>query len=325
MRTIALEEHFVSRSFLDRAGFGLGEQDAVNVQSSAVTDLGDIRIKAMDESGIDMQVISHVWPTFDPVPADIQVQIAIGANNQAAQAITTHPSRFAGFAALPMLDATTAADELSRAVNELGFVGALINGRADERFLDHPSLFPVLQRAADLQVPIYLHPGLPNETLRRELYDGFGPEVTYAIGTAAWGWHAETGLHAIRLIAARVFDRLPDLRIILGHMGEMIPFMLERCDEWLTPAARREGLQRTVSETFRHHFWVTTSGMFSLPPLLLLHEVLGAERILFSVDYPFSSNAQGRNFLDSLPISPADIAKISHQNAEVLLRLPAVT
>jgi uncharacterized protein len=323
MRTIALEEHFVSESFLARAGHDLGGQRRLDLSNEQVTDLGDIRIKHMDEAGIDIQVISHVWPTYQSSSAEEQTGISTAANDQLAAAVTTHPDRFAAFAALPMGDPAAAVQELDRAVLGFGFRGALINGRADGRFLDHPSLFPVLERAAQLGVPLYLHPGLPTETLRREHYDGFSPTVSYFLGTAAWGWHAETGLHVLRMIAARIFDRLPDLHIIIGHMGEMLPFMLARADEWLTPAARHDGLERGVADTFRSNFWVTTSGMFTIPPFQLLQQITGADRILFSVDYPFSPNIQGREFLDALPISPADKEKISHLNAERLLKLPA--
>jgi uncharacterized protein len=324
MRIITLEEHFASQAFVESVGYGLGAQDAVDPSAPEITDIGELRLKHMDDSGIEVQVISHVVPTFKPISAARQIEIAVGANNQAARAVADHPDRFAAFAALPMGDADAAVNELERTVGELGFVGALINGRADGRFLDHPSLFTVLERAAALDVPIYLHPGLPTETLRREHYDGFSPAVSYALGTAAWGWHAETGLHVLRMIAARIFDRLPELQIIIGHMGEMIPFMLERADEWLTPAAQREGLQRSVADTFRSNFWVTTSGMFTRPPFQLLQQIIGSDRILFSVDYPFSTNRQGRAFLDTLPISPADKAKISYLNAERLLKLPAI-
>jgi uncharacterized protein len=321
MRTITLEEHFVSQIFLARAGYDLGGQRRVDLSGEQVTDLGEIRLKHMDEAEIDLQVISHVWPTYEPSSANEQIDISAGANDQLAAAVTAHPDRFAAFAALPMGDPAAAVQELDRAVRQLGFQGALVNGRAEGRFLDHPSLFPVLEKAAELGVPLYLHPGLPTETLRREHYEGFSPSVSYILGTAAWGWHAETGLHALRMIAARIFDRLPDLQIIIGHMGEMLPFMLARADEWLTPAARRDGLERGVADTFRSNFWVTTSGMFTAPPFQLLQQIVGTDRILFSVDYPFSPNTQGRAFLDTLCISSDDKEKISHLNAERLLKL----
>jgi hypothetical protein len=323
MRTITLEEHFHSQRFLQRVGANLGGQKRLNSASAEITDLGDLRLKDMDEGGIDLQVVSHTTPTYDALPPEVDIDIARAANNQLAAAVKEHPTRLAAFAALPMSDTAAAVAELNRTVVELGFKGALILGRSGGRFLDHPSLFPILERAQSLRVPLYVHPGLPNETIRREYYEGFSPSTNYFLGTAAWGWHAETGLHALRIIAARTFDRLPDLQIIIGHMGEMIPFMLERIEEFLTPAAMNEGLQRSVVETFRSNFWVTTSGMFSAAPFLLLLQGVGADRIMFSVDYPFSSNRHGRQFLDALEIAPGDKEKISHLNAERLLDLPA--
>ena len=321
MRTIALEEHFVSKRLAETVGAGPAPVDPGRDE---VTDLGPLRLQSMDEASIDVQVISHIWSTYAPLTPGQQIDIATAANDQLATAVAAHPGRFAGFATLPMADTQASVRELDRGVTELGFKGALIFGRAEGRFLDHPSLFPVLERAAALGVPLYLHPGLPTESLRREHYDGLTPAVSQALATAAWGWHAETGLHALRMIASRVFDRLPGLQVIIGHMGEMIPFMLDRIEERLTPAAQREGLERTVAETFRSNFWVTTAGLFTAPPFLLLLQAVGADRILFSVDYPFSSNRQGRAFLDALTISPADQEKISHLNAERLLNLPAV-
>jgi predicted TIM-barrel fold metal-dependent hydrolase len=323
MRTIALEEHFVSQQFIDATGIDMGGQTARNLDFDQAAELGSVRLGHMDDSGIDMQVISHVWPTFQPHTPDQELEITRAANAQVHAAVSAHPDRFAAFAALPMSDPAAAVTELDRTVTELGFKGALINGRADGRFLDDPILFPILERAQALKVPLYLHPGLPTETLRQELYSDLDPSVGFGLGVPAWGWHAEAGLHALRLIVSRVFDRLPDLQIILGHMGEMIPFMLERIEDMLTPAAQRAGLQRTVADTFCSNFWVTTSGMFSQPPFLLLLQVVGADRILFSVDYPFSSNNAGRAFLDAIAVSPADKEKISHLNAEHLLDLPA--
>ncbi len=323
MRTITLEEHFVSRAFLNITGHQFGAQRVGSFSSAEIVNLGELRLQDMDDSGIDVQVISHVEPTLDQIPINQQIEIAKGANNEAAHAIAAHPDRFAAFAALPVADTDAAVDEFQRAVGDLGFKGALINGRAAGRFLDHPSLFPVLQRAALLGVPLYLHPGLPTEVLRREYYADLSPDVSFALSGPAWGWHAETGLHVLRMILAGIFDRLPQLQIIIGHMGEMIPFMLDRTDTLLTPLARRDGLQRSIAETFRSNFWVTTSGLFSPPPFQLLQQTIGIDRILFSVDYPFNKNSEGRAFLNALPISSGDKAKISHLNAEKLLKIPA--
>ena len=320
IRTITLEEHFVSRRFIDVVGVDRGAHRGVDLSSSEVTDLGELRLRDMDKNGIDMQVISHA-----PIPPSQDEDVAAAANDQAAAAIAAHPGRFAAFATLPMSDPQAAVAELRRAVTELGFVGAMISGRASGMFLDAPAYRPLLQTVVDLDVPLYLHPGLPTATPPAEQYAGFGPSVSYVLASTAWGSAAETGLHALRLIAAGIFDQLPNLQIILGHMGEMIPFMLNRADEWLTPAARTENnLQLSVAETFQRNFWITTSGMFSSPQFLLLHQVLGPDRLLFSIDYPFNSNTQGRAFLDALEINPTDKEKLSHRNAERLLHLPSI-
>jgi uncharacterized protein len=204
-------------------------------------------------------------------------------------------------------------------VRSLGFKGAMINGTTNGRFLDDPSFLPILERAVALEVPIYIHPGVPPTVVREAYYTGFDPAVTFLLSTAGWGWHSEVGIHALRLILAGVFDRLPNLQIMIGHMGEMIPFMLARINNVLTPVARN--LQHPVPNYFLQNFFITTSGFFTDPPLLLAMQIIGADRIIFSVDYPYSTNQQGRAFLDSAPISPADKEKVSHLNAERLLKL----
>ena len=155
--------------------------------------------------------------------------------------------------------------------------------------------------------------------MRAAFYGGLPGPAAGALATNAWGWHAEAGLHALRLVAAGAFDRHPGLRVIIGHCGEMIPFMLARIDEMLPPSV--SGLPEPPSAYFLRHFWVTTSGMFSLPPVLCALSVFGVDRVLFSVDYPFARNAQGRALLDALPISPDDKAKVAGENAARLLRL----
>jgi uncharacterized protein len=321
MRTITLEEHFVSRRFREAVGAVDLGQGFRSMPDRQLNDVGEARIAEMGAGGIDFQVLSHMMFGDAAISKERQIGIAGDANDELAAAVAAHPDRFAGFATLPMANPAAAAAELARAVHELGLKGATIYGRTDGRFLDDPAFFPVLELAASLGVPIYLHPNAPTGALARELYAGFGPEVESALGSMAWGWHAETGLHVLRLIVARVFDRLPHLQIIIGHMGEMIPFMLDRIDTALTPAAMRAGLLRTVAETFRQNFYVTTSGLVTSPPFMLLHQTVGIDRILFAVDYPFSPMAESRHFLDTLPISQGDRDKISHRNAERLLNI----
>jgi predicted TIM-barrel fold metal-dependent hydrolase len=325
MRTIAIEEHFLAAGFREVMKRGASSRGgSANVafgaeQQAKLADLGATRLKDMDAGGIDLQVISHAVSGIVPLPDSESVGLARAANDQLAAAVAAHPDRFAGFATLPMTDPEAAADELERAVRSLGFKGAMINGTTSGRFLDDPSFLPILERAVTLDVPIYIHPGVPPAAVREAYYSGFDRAVNFSLSTASWGWHSEVGIHALRLILAGVFDRLPALQIIIGHMGEMIPFMLARINNVLTPMAKH--LQRTVPEYFLQNFYITTSGFFTDPPLLLSLQTVGADRIIFSVDYPFSTNEQGRVFLESASISPADKEKISHLNAERLLKL----
>jgi uncharacterized protein len=327
MRTIALEEHCLSRGFREviqsnAASQGGGTQPPPTMtaeRQARLADLDNLRLQDMDTSGIDLQVLSDIGSSLAPRSADEGVQLARESNDQVAEAIAAHPDRFAGFATLPMTEPGAAVDELERAVRSLGLKGAMIFGTTNGRFLDDPAFLPVLKRAAALSVPIYLHPTIPPAPVREAYYSGLDPAVGIVLSTSGWGWHSEVGIHALRLILAGVFDRLPTLQIIIGHMGEMIPFMLARIDDTLTPMAKQ--LQQPVSEYFLHHFHITTSGFFTDPPLLLAMQVMGADRIMFSVDYPFSTNEQGRAFLDHASLSPADREKISHLNAERLLSL----
>jgi uncharacterized protein len=327
MRTIALEEHCLSRGFREviqsnAASPGGGRQLPPTMtaeRQARLADLETLRLQDMDTSGIDLQVLSDIGSSLAPRSGDAGVQLTRESNDQVAEAIAAHPDRFAGFATLPMTEPGAAVDELERAVRSLGLQGAMIFGTTNGRFLDDPAFLPVLERAAALSVPIYLHPTMPPAPVREAYYTGLDPAVGFVLSTSGWGWHSEVGIHALRLILAGVFDRLPTLQIIIGHMGEMIPFMLARIDDTLTPMAKQ--LQQPVSEYFLHHFHITTSGFFTDPPLLLAMQVMGADRIMFSVDYPFSTNEQGRAFLDHASLSPADKEKISHLNVERLLSL----
>jgi uncharacterized protein len=318
MRTIALEEHFLAPGLAPPPGTGplamwgpqIGDQ---------LRDLGQERLASMDASGIDLQVISHVAPAAQGLAGPQGVTRAREANDQLAAAVAAHPDRFGGFATLPTADPVAAAGELERAVTQLGLAGAMINSTlgSDGAFLDESRFAPLLERFERLDVPLYLHPAPPSAALHEVLYRGLPPAVAGRLATGAWGWHAEAGLHVLRMIATGVFDRYPGLRLIIGHCGEMVPFMLDRIDAMLRPP----GLELKPSEYFLRNIWVTTSGLFSLPPVLCTVQVLGVDRVLFSVDYPFGGNAAGRALLDALPLAPADKAKIAGGNAERLLRL----
>jgi predicted TIM-barrel fold metal-dependent hydrolase len=323
MRTIALEEHFWTDELA--AAPGTGPLARVNgaALDGLLRDAGAARIADMDAAGIDLQVLSHVQPAAQGLRGADGVAAARRANDYLAEVVGASAGRLAGFATLPTGSPAEAAEELSRCVLSLGFAGGLVNSTlgTNDRFLDDPVFAGLLSRFEALDVPLYLHPAQPPAAVRPVFYDGLAAPVAGALATNAWGWHAEAGLHTLRLAASGTFARHPGLRVIIGHCGEMIPFMLDRVDDMMPRSVT--GLDAEMSDYVLRHVWVTTSGMFSLPPVLCALSVFGVDRVLFSVDYPFSPNRRGREFLDALPLSPADRAKVAGENAAALLRLAA--
>jgi predicted TIM-barrel fold metal-dependent hydrolase len=320
MRVIALEEHFWTPAIAEAVG-ALRNPDAGpdSPLGANLTDLGERRLAAMDAAGIDLQVISHTTPGVQHLDPATAVTLAHEANDLLAAAVREHPDRFAGFATLPTPDPVAAAAELERAVGDLGFLGAMVNGHTAGRFLDDPAFAPLLERFERLDVPLYLHPTEPVPAVRAAYYEGFSPAVTWFLGAAAWGWHSETALHVLRMVLGGVLDRHPRLRVIVGHMGEMLPFMLQRVDDNLPP--RVTGLDRLPSQYVLDHVVITTSGLFSLPPLRCALEVFGLERVLFSIDWPYAPNEEGRRLLEEAPLSPDELERFAHGNAERVLGL----
>lgn len=281
-------------------------------------DLGVGRIAAMDEHGIDMQVISY---SSSPqlAPGGQAVELTRAANDRLAEAVRTNPKRFAAFATLPWQDSQAAAAELERAVKELGMVGALLGGRPGQTFLDDERYEPVLAKLNELRVPIYVHPGFPLPQVREPYYGGLDKEVSARLSVFGWGWHNEAGIQVIRMILSGKFDKFPNLQVISGHWGEMVPFYLQRMDDTIPQAATR--LSRTITDTYKSHVYVTPSGMLNLPHFEFIHKVLGADRIIYAVDYPYLTMTGARAFLEDLPVSQEDKEKIAHGNVEALLRL----
>jgi uncharacterized protein len=329
MRTIALEEHCLTPELRELLGPQIHPYYAVHrwppALEARLMDLGEGRIAEMDAQGIDVQVLSQVQPGLEHSTAGRATPVARTFNDRVAEAVAAHPDRFAAFAALPTADPSAAAEELARVTNELGFKGALINGRTLERFLDDQFFWPIFEAAEALKTPIYLHPMPPPKAVYDAYYAGFGDDVSFMLSSPAWGWHIETGLHALRLILAGVFDRFPALQMIIGHMGEAIPFMLARVDDVLggrtslDPATRRTEL--SIKEYFDRNFHITISGIFTDPPLRCAIDTLGADRIMFAVDHPFSDGAVARRFLEQAAISDEEREQIAHGNAGRLLGL----
>jgi predicted TIM-barrel fold metal-dependent hydrolase len=283
-------------------------------------DIGEGRIADLDAAGIDVQVLSLTAPGVEQLAPVDAVAFARATNDTLAQAVRRHPDRLAGFAALPTPDPDAAADELRRAVGEHGFKGALINGHSRGRYLDDKVFWPILACAEELQVPLYLHPTPPPPSTIKDLYEGnYGPEIAGVLATAAWGWHIDTALHVLRLILSGALDRYPDLQLVIGHLGETLPFMLPRLERALP--TQLSNLDRPVGAYLRENVHYTFSGFNWTPAFLDLLLQVGADRIMFSTDHPYAPMTQARSFLDQLPVSAADKERIAHGNAERLLRL----
>ena len=326
MRIVTLEEHvsfpeltqtIAPEDIINKAAVDLKPMDDV---VSKLADVTNERLKLMDQSGVSMQVISVTGLGADRLKPEVAVNVASKYNDLIATKIANHKNRFAAFAHLPMTDPAAAADELERAVKEHGFKGALINGMTNNEFLDDEKYAPIFERAESLDVPIYLHPGIPPKAVVDAYYSNLPKEAGNRLSVAGWGWHSETAIHTLRLIVAGTLDKYPGLKLIIGHMGEMLPMMAARCDNMFKP--NTTGLnQRSISQTLRDQVYITTSGIFTLPPLMAAIAVFGIDRVLFSVDYPYSPNEIGTKYLQSLPLAPADVEKIAHGNADRLLKL----
>jgi predicted TIM-barrel fold metal-dependent hydrolase len=314
MKIIGIEDHWISTKFASL--YPSPGKPGSDAPIEVLTDIGENRIRVLDESGIDVQVLGHgMFPATTAALSDIQA-----TNDQVAEAVKKFPSRFAAFAALPLADAEDAAKELNRTVTQFGFKGAMINGTIDGQFLDHPRFEPLLAKAEELGVPLYLHPAFPAHSVSDVYYKGeFSDLVAFTLGSTTAGWHWEVGLHALRMIVSGVFDRHPDLQIIIGHLGELIPFYWERIEYWLEPRATY--LKLPVRDYFPRNVHVTTSGYKTTPPYQMAIDVFGVDRIIFSVDYPFSPIAPAVECLKKLSISEEDRNKIASENVMKLLKL----
>jgi predicted TIM-barrel fold metal-dependent hydrolase len=316
---IAIEEHWMAPELaaalesLDRRDDSLAF-NRMGDNLARLEDIGDARIAAMDEQGIDVQVISLAPPATGPLaPADA-VSLARDLNDRAAQAVRLHHNRLRAMSTLPMAKPDAAAGELERAAG-LGFVGAMVYGRTGETALDDPHYDDLFAAAAALGQPIFIHPQIPSDTIRQAAYGGFDPMTELALATFGWGWHLEAAVAALRLIVRGTFDRHPQLQIVLGHWGELLLFWQDRVDS----ISRVAGLKRTVSDYLLSNVFITSSGM--LNPALLHHalEVTTIDRLIFSTDYPFQrpTHADIEQFLTAFS-SDDDRQKFAGGNAQRL-------
>jgi 2,3-dihydroxybenzoate decarboxylase len=313
-RIIAIEEHYwdpaLTAHFVQRAGRPDSTQQKLY-------DLGATRLKDMDEAGIDVQVLSHGAPSTQTLGIDIAARVATEVNDRLAQVCAAKPDRFCALAALPTVDPAAAADELERTVRQHRFKGAMIHGMSTGEFIDLKMYWPIFARAEKLDVPIYLHPSAPDDRVAKVYYDDYTKDFPL-VARPAWGYTVETATQAIRLILSGVFDAHPKLKIILGHLGETLPFLMWRIDA----ALKRPG-QKSIDfrAIFSNNFYITTSGFFSDPALLCCVMEMGVEHILFAIDWPFVDNQPGVDWLASVPLGDEDKRKIASGNAERLLNI----
>lgn len=328
MRIVTLEEHLTFPELTAlipkeaMAVHTIDQSPMIKMVAPKLADIDGERLQSMDDNGISVQVLSVAGPGADLLSKEDSPAFAIKYNDAIADKIAAYPDRFTAFSHLPTTAPEAAADELERTVTEYKFRGALINGLTQGEFLDHPKFAPILQRAEELAVPIYLHPGLPPKAVVDAYYSGLPKHAGELLSIAGWGWHSETAVHLLRLIVSGTLDRYPQLKIIIGHMGEMLPMMIGRLDDKFK-VAQAGANERYVSETLKKQVYITTSGIFTLPPLQAAIDTFGINNIMFSIDYPFSTMEEGRKFLDSIPLQGDQVSKIAHENADLLLNLKA--
>lgn len=318
---VTLEEHYYSKPIFDSL------DDSMKSMMKSWTggleklfDVGDKRLKDMDGGKVSLQVISHA------VAIHPSVEVCRTGNDQLATDIRKsgdNANRFAGFAVLPMSNPPAAAAELDRAVKQHGFVGALIDHKDGNKFCDGSEYDVLWGKAQKLDVPIYLHPSWPTEEMFRQSYTGNYPSrAAITVGGAMWGWHSEVGLHIVRLHAAGVFDKFPKLKLIVGHFGEMIPFMLQRIQDRELMMGKRE---RCFTQVWNENIWITTSGVWSLDPMRCILSNTKLEHILYSIDYPFTTNEDGLKWIEDLEnsglVTQDQLEAIAYKNACQLLKL----
>jgi len=323
-KIIAIEEHFSTPLYREKVHANEFRNFYITARSEQIghdipTELGDIdaqRIAHMDKCGVDVQVLSFTSPGPQAFAANEAIPMAKDANDRLAAAVKKHPTRFAGFAALPTAAPKEAADELERTVKQYGFKGAMIHGHQQGEFLDDRKYWPVWERAEALDVPIYLHPALPHPKAVEAYFTGYED-----IARAGWGFAVDTSIHFLRILFSGVFDAHPKLKIILGHLGEGLPFAMHRLNDHTHRAAKRRGLKKSPLEYIRDNLLVTTSGNWYEPAFVCTLLALGADKILWAIDWPYEANKDGMAFFNKLSLNDDDLHKIAHGNAERILRM----
>ena len=322
VKIIAIEEHVLPEAVRQAWSTLPGGDDGTLALNDGhlgerLADLAEQRLSLMDETGVDVQVLSLTTPGLNNL-GHHGIDLARRVNDLLAETAAANPSRFQALDVLPFADGEGAAQELRRCVEQLGCKGAIVYGRVGEKNLDHAMFEPTFASAAELGVPLLIHPQIPQASVRNAYYAGLGAPVGLALSTFGIGWHYEAGMQFVRMVLAGVFDRHPGLQVILGHWGELVMFYLER----LTMLDRASTVQRPFVEYVRDHLYLTASGMFSTSYLRQAIELVGPDRILFSTDFPYQyrPGADARRFVETLPLGDVDKRKFAHANWDRLTR-----
>lgn len=335
-KIITIEEHFILKNIYQKVGAFNAKKNGgppanASVQKELyalvmptfddIADIGERRIKFMNESGIDMQVLSY-GPGSPQNITDktLALELCQEANNELANSIKLYPTRFSGFALLPLADPNAAVLEFERTVKQFGFKGAMLSGTFNGRFFDEPEFFPIFAKAQELDVPMYIHPAFIEKMVADYYYqsENWSPVASAMFASAGYGWHLDSGISLLRLIASGILDKLPNLKLISGHWGELTAFFLNRLDDMLSISLK---LNRKISDYYKSNIFITPSGMFSENQLKYAIAEVGADNIIYSGDYPFLIDKSTKGFLEKADISKEDKDKIAHKNAEKLLGL----
>lgn len=326
MKLIGLEEHWCPRELFEEEGTpgyasvamtkGILSPEQFELSVRSISDIGAERIAMMDAVGLDTQVLSLTNALMEQLPDEDAVRYSRMSNDILAKGMAASEGRLRGFAAIPTGAPEQAAEEMQARAEQDGFVGVVVSGHVRGHYLDEPRFEPILVASERLRMPIYIHPALPPKAVAQTYYSIASPYGARVLASGGWGWHIETGVHVLRLIASGAFDRHPDLQVIVGHLGEGLPFFMQRLENAADPA-----LERPYFEYLKTNVSYTISGFHDPDLLEFVMRKVGADRIMFSTDYPFNQPEKEIEAFLAAPIDDASKQLIAHGNAERMLRL----
>lgn len=323
MNIITMEEHYASPRVMSEIAKYAKTKEASQkfVQVEGLDEAAERRLKFMDENGVKTQILSYVNTIPEDLPAEVAVEICRMANDDMAEITKKYPGRFEGFVTLPLQDIQASVEELERAVKSLGLRGIMLVSRFQGEFYSKKKFFPIFEKAAELGVPVYIHPAFIDSEIKKRYYDDekINEITSFTWASAGFGWHLDAGMSVMHLILSGLFDRLPDLQVITGHNGEVVLYYMERMSTMLSP--ERTALKKNISDYFRSNIYISNSGMLSEDMTDFVIKQIGIDRVMFSLDYPYIPLKNADKFIQNLSISQEDKDKIAFGNAKKLFGL----